>query len=75
MRVRLQTAAAAASLAAAFERAGGAAHVTGDTLELVHPSGESPRADRCELEFFVRAWATGAERSAQRRQTPVEILG
>lgn len=63
MRVRLPSDAAASSLVAAFEAAGGTAHLTGDTVELVHPSGESARYDNCELEFFVRAWAIG-ERSA-----------
>jgi hypothetical protein len=74
MRVRLETAAAASSLAAAIERAGGSAEVSGDTLELVHPSGGVDPHDLLELEFFVRAWLTGAER-AERRRLPVEILG
>lgn len=73
MRVRLETAAVASSLAAAIERAGGSAHVTGDTLELVHPSGGAAPHELLELEFFVRAWVTGAERAEQRR-VPVEIL-
>jgi hypothetical protein len=73
MRVRLENAAAATSLAAALERAGGSAHIAGDTLELVHPSGGAARHELCELEFFVRAWVTGAERSDGRRR-PLEIL-
>lgn len=74
MRVRLETASVASSLAAAIERAGGSARVTGDTLELVHPSGADAPHELCELEFFVRAWVTGAER-AERRRLPLEILG
>ena len=74
MRVRLETASVASSLAAANERAGGTARVTGNTLELVHPSGGEAPHELCELEFFVRAWVTGAER-AERRHLPLEILG
>lgn len=73
MRVRLESAADASALAAAIERAGGSAEVSGDTLELAHPSGGVAPHDLLELEFFVRAWATGAER-AERRRLPVEIL-
>jgi hypothetical protein len=63
MRVRLHTPAEVSSLVAAFERAGGTAHVSGDTVELVHPGGDSQTHDACELEFFVRAWALGTERA------------
>jgi hypothetical protein len=73
MRVRLQTTAAVTSLADAFERAGGTVHVSGDTVELVHPGGDSATHDACELEFFVRAWALGAERAHTPRLAP-EIL-
>lgn len=71
MRVRLKTRAAAVELAAAVERVGGSALVIGDTIELVHPSGDVSPYTNTELEFFVRAWAAGetAERST------VEILG
>lgn len=73
MRVRLENAAAASSLAAAIERAGGTAEISGDTVEVVHPSGGSAKHELWELEFFVRAWVTGAERSDGRRR-PLEIL-
>jgi hypothetical protein len=73
MRVQLETAADASSLAAAIERAGGSARVTGATLELEHPSGGAAPHDLCELEFFVRAWVTGAER-AEHRRLPVDFL-
>lgn len=73
MRVRLENAAAASALAAAVERAGGSAEIRGDTVEVVHPSGGSAKHELWELEFFVRAWVTGAERSDGRRRA-LEIL-
>ena len=74
MRVRLKTRAAAVELAAAVERVGGSALVIGDTIELVHPSGNVSSHTNTELEFFVRAWATAGERAAAERAA-VEILG
>jgi hypothetical protein len=74
MRVRLKTRAAAVELAAAVERAGGSALVIGETIELVHPSGNVSPHTNAELEFFVRAWATAGERAAAERAT-IEILG
>ena len=73
MRVRLGTPSAIADLAAAIEDVGGSALVSGDTVKLVHPAGETAPYAQCELAFFVRAWAVGAER-AQRARLAVEIL-
>jgi hypothetical protein len=72
--VRLQKRSSVAQLAAAVERVGGSALAIGDTLELVHPSGQVTRHERCELEFFVRAWAIGKEPSRS-DSAAVEILG
>lgn len=74
MRVRLKTRAAAVELAAAVERVGGSALVIGDTIELVHPSGNVSPHTNTELEFFVRAWVSAGERSKTGRAA-VEILG
>jgi hypothetical protein len=74
MRVRLQTPAAASSLAAAMELSGGTAHIVGETVELVHPAGGSAY-EACELVFFVRAWATAAELGEHAGEALVEILG
>lgn len=73
MRVRLGTPSALADLAAAIEGVGGSALVSGDTVKLVHPAGETAPYAQCELTFFVRAWAVAAER-AQRARMAVEIL-
>jgi hypothetical protein len=74
MRVRLNTRAAAVELAAAVERAGGSALVIGDTIELVHPSGDVSPDANTELAFFVRAWMTASDRAAAERSS-LEILG
>jgi hypothetical protein len=74
MRVRLKTRAAAVELAAAVERVGGSALVIGDTIELVHPSGDVSPYTNTELEFFVRAWATAGHRDTAGRLS-LEILG
>jgi hypothetical protein len=67
VRVRPAGTEEAQSFSEMFEQLGGTALPVGQTLELVHPSGDVGFYEEVELRFFVRAWSLAIGRRCAMR--------